>query len=212
VVHRSPDSRYLIADYDRRNFSVFPCKWDANASQSIVPIHPPQTTNTIVASPPNPTPSSSPSFLGISLGAIIGIALAAFFLLLLAALTCHLLVLRPWRQRKTAAISQQQSQPPDPLLTIKPELDALESARALHEVDGQAKTETHKAELEGKAAGVETEKRQAEVYEMPAKEEVAAEMGQGMSAESEGSGVRQAKMVPGEKLEPENYQNSKDAT
>ena len=55
---------YVIADYDRRNFSVSQCSWDARAKQNIVAINP-------------PTLERSDMSTGLSTGTIVGIVIGA---------------------------------------------------------------------------------------------------------------------------------------
>ena len=76
---------YLIADYERSNFSVFPCKWEANAQSTIVAI--PSINDTTSNNTTTPTtPHSAKSsisvglIVGIVIGALVVIAIAAFLI------------------------------------------------------------------------------------------------------------------------------------
>jgi hypothetical protein len=173
---------YLIADYDRHSFSVSQCKWDANAEQSIVPIYPPSppssTTTSTSSSTPDPSPSAS------SIGRIAGAAIGAFLLFfLLAFLAFYFLVLKPRRAHTNAAQRLLHIENPDPIL--KAELHA-QDITVHHEMQAEA---VLPAEIDG-ALMVEIDSQHTRVYEMPAVEEVAAEVGEGEAAELQGMSLR----------------------
>lgn len=77
---------YLIADYERSNFSVFPCKWEANAQSTIVAIPSINETTTSNNTTTPATPHSAKSsisvglIVGIVIGALVVIAIAAFLI------------------------------------------------------------------------------------------------------------------------------------
>ena len=77
---------YLIADYERSNFSVFPCKWEANAQSTIVAIPSINDTTTSNNTTTPATPHSAKSsisvglIVGIVIGALVVIAIAAFLI------------------------------------------------------------------------------------------------------------------------------------
>ena len=93
--------RYLIADYERQNFSVSQCKWDANTQSHIVAIKPPGYNT--------PSPHH-----GLSAGAIAGtvIGCVAFFVLLV--------LLGIWLKRR------KRPQPTEQVPILVQELDAKE--------------------------------------------------------------------------------------
>ncbi|RFU31440.1 hypothetical protein B7463_g4876, partial [Scytalidium lignicola] len=91
---------YLTVDYERRNFTVSQCAWDAGATSHIVPIEsidfvPPSPSNS--AATANPTSSSSSSKHGISSGAIAGIVIGVVAAFSIAGLAFFFLR----RKRKT---------------------------------------------------------------------------------------------------------------
>ena len=154
---------YVIADYERKNFSVSQCKWDASP-QNIVTISPP--SNSI------DNPEAEPS--GLPVGAIAGIAAGGGVLLIVLAVFLYFCWWRPrQRKRKTAelaanevAVHNQQHQE-----YIKPELDT-------NEVISSQKPGIQIHETEGSRvfAPVEIGDNPDIVHEMPAREEVASEM------------------------------------
>ena len=75
---------YLIADYDRQNFSISQNTWDTEAKEHIVTIHPPSANDTSNSTTPL-TPASSHHH-PISGGAIAGIAIAGLLALAILAL------------------------------------------------------------------------------------------------------------------------------
>jgi hypothetical protein len=119
--------RYVIADYERRNFSVSQCKWDATASQNIVAILQPSSSLSNDTTNPAPTSTHPPPIAPIA-GAAGGGAVILVSLLIL------FFILR--RKRAKAANS---TSPDDAIL--KPELDGdcVDHKPALpltvHEVD-----------------------------------------------------------------------------
>jgi hypothetical protein len=79
-----------MADYDRRNFSISPCKWVADAPQEIIPIYPPSHQTTSQLSPPTSSPNA------LSVGAITGIAIAASIVVIILAVSAYyFLFLKP---------------------------------------------------------------------------------------------------------------------
>ncbi len=181
---------YLIADYDRGNFSISQCSWDPNAKQSVIPIYPPAPLTSLTPSTPIPTsnpPSSSSS--SPSTGAIAGIVTGVVLFLLLALLTLYILVLKPRRTRKKAAAASLAHPPDDKndIMILKPELDAQDVGA--HEMEGE-----HCAEADGGSSGMvlEMEGKAETVFELPAREEVAVEVGDGKgeAAELQGGSVR----------------------
>jgi hypothetical protein len=74
---------YLIADYERSNFSIFPCKWEANAQSTIVAIPSINDTTTPNNTTTPATPHSAKS--SISVGLIVGIVIGALVVIAIAA-------------------------------------------------------------------------------------------------------------------------------
>jgi hypothetical protein len=118
-------SRYVIADYDRRNFSVSQCKWDASAQQDIVAILPPldDVKETTKAKSSHHLP-----LVAIAAG-------ASGLVLLILALIIILMMLRRKRKAKGHKLSDQAGPPnANRQSIIKAELDAS-SPDQKHEVD-----------------------------------------------------------------------------
>jgi hypothetical protein len=118
----------VIADYERRNFSVSQCKWDATASQNIVAILQPSSSL--------PGNSTNPASASTHLPPIAPIAGAAGGgVLIIVSLLVLLFILRRKKRAKAA-----NSNPPDDAI-LKPELDGdcVDHKPALsqnvHEVD-----------------------------------------------------------------------------
>ncbi|KAL8946002.1 MAG: hypothetical protein Q9222_007543 [Ikaeria aurantiellina] len=80
---------YLIADYERRNFSISQCSWVENAQQDIVAISAPSDNGT--------TSSGSKR---LSSGAIAGIALGIFATLIISSVAAYFAIIRPRRNRR----------------------------------------------------------------------------------------------------------------
>jgi hypothetical protein len=121
----------VIADYERGNFSVSQCKWDASASQNIVAIFEP------LSSPPdNSTNPASASTTPLPIVAIAGGASGG--VVLLGSLFLLFFILH--RKKKAKAASANPIALDD--IILKPELDgaAIDYKPALaptaHEVDG----------------------------------------------------------------------------
>lgn len=149
-------SAYVIADYERGNFSVSQCKW-VLASQNIVAILPPSNSTVgPTKSPPLPT------------GVIAGIAVSGALVILVAVLL-FFCWWRP-RQRKRKAVELAVGDPTSPQTQefIKPELG---SSPATH-LSGTTIFETEGRKIE-QVAEIGTPNP---IYEIAAREEVAAEM------------------------------------
>ena len=160
------DSRYLIVDYERSNFSVSQNSWVENAPQHIIPIKSINST-----SPPSP---QHPKSSGISIGAIVGIIVAAVVLLIFAAVAAFFIIRR--RRKKREAEKKKEEEEDDPYR--KPEMDGngkppigeLYTEGKLGEVDSTSKVEVqgsqpdiagqvkaNMAEVEGSRGGAEVE-------------------------------------------------------
>lgn len=79
---------YLIADYERSNFSISQCQWQENAGQEIVAI---RSINSAATTDPTKSPSSS-----LGTGPIVGIAVGGIVLLVLAGLLAYAFAKRRW--------------------------------------------------------------------------------------------------------------------
>jgi hypothetical protein len=157
---------YVIADYERGNFSVSACKWNSQP-QNLVPILP--ATN-------GTSQSSSHS---LPIGAISGIGAGGGLIALISvAIILYFYCWKPRQRRKKeleerAAIAAAQDD-----IIVKPELDSNEVGPKpliphieIYETEGR-KVERTKLEM---GSGREVE-RDGPIYEMAAREEVAAEI------------------------------------
>lgn len=132
-------NRYVIADYERRNFSVSACNWDAALSQEIVTIFPPSNGNG-TQNTTKTTPHHSLPLAAIAAGGAGVVVLLIFALILLSIL--H-------RRKKAKGQKLTESTPttapttnPDPNPNLEEvELDAHspEHKADLHEFSGDAK-------------------------------------------------------------------------
>ncbi|KAH8599268.1 aspartic peptidase domain-containing protein [Bisporella sp. PMI_857] len=147
---------YVVADYERRNFSVSQCKWDLLAPSAVIPILPP-TNET------SSTDATSEGSKKLPLGAIIGIAIggAAIASAILAAL-----YVRRRRRRKAAAAKASTHE--DTIL--KPELDGYEALPKTYDTGLEVSDHKH-----FRPPALEMDGEPHEVHELPA-EEVAAEL------------------------------------
>ncbi|KAH6675062.1 aspartic peptidase domain-containing protein [Halenospora varia] len=157
---------YVIADYDRGNFSVSQCSWVAGASQDIVAIRPVSVASTTNGTTGGTSNSASHSS---SAGAIAGGVVGGLAVLAVAAFLLYRFCIKPRRHAKEAAeaataaalagSAEKAAQPAqdttDPAF-FKPELDASSPA-ALSEMEGQ------KMQL----ASVEAAGTPVEIYELP---------------------------------------------
>lgn len=116
---------YVIADYDRRNFSVSQCKWDASAVQDIVAIFPPSDSTK------DGTKAKSPHHLPL-----VAIAAGVSGLVLLALILVFLLVILRRKHKARGLKLADEAAPTNAnrQSIIKAELDAS-SPEQKHEVD-----------------------------------------------------------------------------
>lgn len=74
--------RYLIADYERRNFSVSQCTWNPGAKENIVAISSPANAeangSTVTGTSNNTKSLSSGRIVGIVVGSFVGLLLILF--------------------------------------------------------------------------------------------------------------------------------------
>lgn len=187
----------MTADYERGNFSVSQCRWEANTQSNIVPILKPVIKINNGSSSEDPGNSSdgtgkSASTKSTPIGAIAGGAAGGVAILALATFLLYWFCIKPRRRRHeaeaAAAAASDETQhratsPPDP--TLKPELDSEEIRKAhelgavknqwFAEVDGQQRLVFEMDSKKGVWA-VEADGTPVEIHEMPAREEVAAEL------------------------------------
>ncbi|KAF4626713.1 hypothetical protein G7Y89_g11441 [Cudoniella acicularis] len=156
---------YLIADYDRLNFSISQCNWNGNLSQSIVAILPPS----------NSTSSTATTSPGIPIGAIVGIAVGGLFFLLACGAVVYLYLIKPRRQHTEEATAAEIARldPNRQNDILKPEMDGTgvagqDAAYKNEPVEADSSKITPAVE----APGVDL----SPVFELPAREEVAFEM------------------------------------
>jgi hypothetical protein len=179
----------VIADYDRRNFSVSQCRWDSSSqtAQSIVAILPPsnETSNATTSQTPTSTPLQGKNN-AVPIVAIAGGAGGGVVLVISAIALC--LFLRHKKKAKKVAEENAAAAKSDDTI-LKPELDGYERLPKIYEtapevdVEGDAKkfTQSMRAAVEIGDPG-----RNSPVYEMAA-EEVAVEMpGVGKAGENAG--------------------------
>ncbi len=156
----------MIADYDRRSFSVRQCLWDANAQSNIVAILPP--SNGGKSNPSSPKKGSS-SAHKTPIAAIVGGVVGGIVFIGLLATLYYFFIIKP--RRKAATLRSPTGM--DPILMLKPELESHSigtdgrKRKSAVEMDG-VPVVAH--ELVGDIAGA------VHVPEMAAREEVAAEM------------------------------------
>ena len=125
--------RYLIADYERRNFSVSQCRWDSDAQANIVPISSIDQAGAVQK-------------CHISKGTIAGIAIGCFLVLLIIMLSfCCMRIKR--RNKISGTIVDSGTTPSSPALHM-PEIEGVSIAvkheiaeRDLGEVDGRERLE-----------------------------------------------------------------------
>ena len=157
---------YVITDYERRNFSVYPCRWEANATPDIASTFSPVYNITPPAGPTSGnTTSNNPSKHSSNTGAIAGGVVAGIVALVIFAALIFFFWWRPKRrQHYTTDGETPKKLPPSPEDTAPSQDDPhLNNAELAN---------TTRAELEGCKAGPS----QTAIFEMPAREEVASEL------------------------------------
>jgi Eukaryotic aspartyl protease len=174
---------YVIADYDRSNFSVSQALFPSTSvAQHLVPILPSGVAST-------PGAASTPvSHRGLSSGAIAGIAIAAAVAILLLAFVTVIYVRRQRRRRITPGrLPQLPGQTGDSSAAqiLKPELDAYESAALEHNAPNSEKAELPaynrmdaRQELEDRMASQKNDTSQNGVYELAGSHAPAIEIGE----------------------------------
>jgi hypothetical protein len=176
---------YIIADYDRSQFTVAPCVWPVTFAENIVAIHPPSTNNTTntntTLTPTQNSPSSS-----TPIGAIVGGVVGGIVLILAAVLAYWWFIYKPRHKPGAelegnsesgmmASINVQDKPELDANMTIL-ELSAYEEAekkrRALSEIAG---TPLLGHEMDSQV-GIGNELDSPEIFEMSAMEPVGSEL------------------------------------
>ncbi|KAF4631167.1 hypothetical protein G7Y89_g6965 [Cudoniella acicularis] len=181
---------YVIADYERGNFSVSQCSWVANTQQDIVAIRPVTTessTNTIGIG--IGTGNSTASTNSTPIGAIVGGVIGGLIVLAIAGFLLYRFCVKPRIHAKeaaeaaTAAALAGSDKPPQPSddprdpTYVKPELDG-QSPAPLSEM--AAKRNEWTVEADGEA--VEIHELPVEIAEMPSPEPMGAELPNGQEA------------------------------
>lgn len=152
---------YVITDYERKNFSISACKYDLLEPQTIVAILPPSNvTNSSSATSSTATGNSTPlpkaAIGGIAAGgAVVAVAVAALVTFCLR----HKKKVRPADTTDHSAYQE---------MILKPELDGTAKEPEVFETDGR----NYVAPAVMKVGEAEIEP----MYEMPAREEVRAEL------------------------------------
>lgn len=211
-------NRYVIADYERRNFSVSACNWDASLSQEIITIFPPSNST-------QETPKTK-SHHSLPLTAIASGGAGVVILLIIALILLSIL----HRRKKAKGQKLTDSTPPtgpntNPSPNPEAELDSHspEHKADLHEFSGDAKLPSEMLgneilELDpygrkwppsANAVEIDSE-TQREIYEMDAGE-VAIEMSGVGNGRRRSRGGRPMSFVEGDDWSPEALQSPRSA-
>lgn len=191
---------YLIVDWERQNFTVSPCNWVASLPQNIVPILSINETNSLNTTS-STSPSNQPPKGGISIGAIVGIAIgvvAVFF-----CLGCFL----AWRylsrrhKRQLEELRAEKGEGDKGNILTKPELQGSEVNRANSSESGtllkpgfSSTTGTLSSNPDSPAPPSEVEAKERPVFEMPGDEPVRQEAAGRQLGEKEAMVVREARI------------------
>ena len=162
---------YVIADYERRNFSVFPCQWVANAKSDIASTFSPIYNITPAAGSGPSTSSSSATHSGgsPSAGPIAGGVVGGILALSIGAVLFYCFYWKPKKRSQDYLTHGEKSEmlaplPENPALAYDdPHLTKAELA------SNQRRSDV--PELEGSGGGP------SHIFELPAREETASEMG-----------------------------------
>lgn len=153
---------FVVADYERRNFSVFPCQWQNDVKPEISSIFSPTyNITTVVGSGSSNTSSTSHKSKGSSnTGAIAGGAVAGVVALaIIVAILIYFFWWKPKRREHYTTHGEKTEMlapPPDNHNSNKAELGNTQRISGVPELEGSAGAE--------------------HIFEMPAREEVASEM------------------------------------
>lgn len=178
---------YLIADYDRSQFTVAPCVWPSTFTENIVAIHPPgaNTTNSTTTITHNSSSSST------SIGAIVG-GIVGGIVLIIAAIAAYWWFIYRSKNKKRSEL-EGSSAPMDTEagtaaginVQDKPELDANFERTELSAYEEAEKKRRAEVEIAGtpipghemdSQAGIGNEVDDTQVFEMPAREPVGSEL------------------------------------
>ncbi|KUJ09801.1 acid protease [Mollisia scopiformis] len=153
---------YVIADYERGNFSVSQCNWDAEASQEIVPIYPPGANGSLTAFPKESSSSKHNSLI-VDLPAGVGAGIIVTMLVLLA---IHYGRTKKLQRLEEHTTRDETRSPPIGLeyRGLKPELHAEEILRP------------QELEAEKSQWVVEADGHERQIFELSAREEPFAEL------------------------------------
>ena len=150
---------YVIADYEKGNFSISQCKWDIALAANIVAIPPPSNSTN---STPTSTSTSTTSH-ALPTGGIVGVAVGGAAILFVVSMLFYLRCFKPRRERKRIELPAD-SHPEE---FMKAELDNTGIfSPPIYEAEGQRITPV--VEI-----GDPSEEH---IYELPAREETAVEM------------------------------------
>jgi len=182
---------YLTADYERRNFSVSQCNWDPGAQSKIIAILSPSSVSTI-----NGTTLQPNKPFHLSTGAIVSITVGGAGIFAITGLVFYCLAIKLRRKRQVPSIPQrpldQEVYPQSAEGYVKAELDGNNfhndnTKDNIQEMEVDPTLPTPKfaqvAEIDGVVRStinetyVEADGREIQIYEMPAREEVAKEIG-----------------------------------
>ena len=153
---------YVIADYEIGTFSVSQCQWDTALAANIVAILPP--SNSTTSNPTSMSPSTTSHAL--STGEIAGVAVGGAAILLAIPIFFYLCCFKPRRERKR--IAELHANP-----TTQPE----EFTKAELDNTGMHSPLIYEAEGKRITPAVEIgDAAKQQIYELPAREETAAEM------------------------------------
>lgn len=128
---------YIIADFERQNFSVWPCKWDSNTNNAnVVAI---LSTNSTSNTPNSSGGNGSSSKKGLGTGAIAGIAVGAVAALAIVGAAAWLYIKRARAKPRTSFELEGRLHDPNSLPPYHPEKgtppEELDS-RSRHELTG----------------------------------------------------------------------------
>ena len=158
---------YVVADYERRNFSVFPCQWEADATPDIVSTFSPVYNITPSASPTGPPTAGSSSGGSSNTGAIAGGVVGGIAALVIIAALVYFCWWRPKRRQHYTTDGKLEK---SDISAPSPESHSI--ARDDPHSNKAELGNTQRHELEGSAGP----SKGPAVFEMPAREEVATEL------------------------------------
>ena len=154
----------MVADYERRNFSVFPCQWSEIDRPDIVSIYSPIYNITPEAEPgPSNTTTTGKSGGSSNTGAIAGGVVAGIVAIAVIAALLWFFWWRPKRRQHYMTDGELPEKTPAPI--IDPHLNNAELTGS------NTQKQPGLPELQGTVGG-----RSEGVFELPAREEVAKEM------------------------------------